>query len=78
LLGYKFVVEYKRGQDNKMADALSRRNEEELQTASLAVISHPYLEWLLEVKEGYANDPTLQSLVQKVDEGLMANTKFSI
>jgi hypothetical protein len=49
-----------------------------LQTASLAVISHPYLEWLLEVKEGYANDPTLQSLVQKVDEGLMANTKFSI
>lgn len=61
-----------------MVDTLFRRNEEDLQTASLAVISYPSLEWLLEVKESYATDPTLLSLVQKVEEGLMANTKFSI
>jgi hypothetical protein len=61
-----------------VADALSKRNEGEMQTASLAVISNPSLEWLLEVKEGYTHDPTLQSLVQKVEEGLMANSKFSI
>jgi hypothetical protein len=46
-----------------VANALSRRNEEEMQTTSLAVISYHSLEWLLEVKEGYAHDPTLQSLV---------------
>jgi hypothetical protein len=63
LLGYEFVVEYKKGQENKVANALSRRNEEELQTASLVVISYPSLEWLLEVKKGYAHDPTLQSLI---------------
>jgi hypothetical protein len=78
LLGYEFVVEYKKGQENKVADVLSRRNEEEMLTASLAVISYPSLEWLLQVKEGYAHDPTLQSLVQKVEDGLMANSKFSM
>jgi hypothetical protein len=46
-----------------VVDALSRRKEEELQTASLAVISYPSLQWLLEVKEGYTHDPTLQSLI---------------
>ena len=71
-------MEYKKGQENKVAEALSRRNEEEMQIASLVVISYPSLEWLLEVKEGYAHDPALQSLIQKVEEGLMANSKFSI
>jgi hypothetical protein len=78
LLGYEFVVEYKKGQENKVADALSRRNEEELLTASLAVISYPSLEWFVEVQNSYAADPTLQSLMQKVEQGLLANTKFSI
>jgi hypothetical protein len=78
LLGYEFVVEYKKGQENKVADALSRRNEDKLQTASLAVISYPSLEWLLEVKDSYANDPTLLSLVKKVEEGLMANIKYCV
>lgn len=29
LLGYNFLVEYKKGKDNKVVDALSRRNEED-------------------------------------------------
>jgi hypothetical protein len=78
LLGYEFVVEYKKGQENKVADALSRMNEDKLQTTSLAVISYPSLEWLLEVKDSYANDPTLLSLVKKVEEGLMANIKYCV
>jgi 1,4-alpha-glucan branching enzyme len=49
LLGYEFVVEFKKGQENKVADALSRRNEDDMQTASLVVISFPSLEWFVEV-----------------------------
>jgi hypothetical protein len=49
LLGYEFVVEYKKGQENKVVDALSRRNDDDMQTASLAVISYSSLEWFLEV-----------------------------
>jgi hypothetical protein len=46
LLGYDFVVEYKKGQDNKVANALSKRNEEDESIATLSVISYPTLEWL--------------------------------
>jgi hypothetical protein len=49
LLGYEFVVEFKKGKENKVADALSRRNEDDMQIASLAVISYPSLEWFVEV-----------------------------
>jgi hypothetical protein len=78
LLGYEFMVEYKKGQENKVANALSRRNEDDMQIASLAVISYPSLEWFVKVQEGYTHDPTLQTLIKKVEDGSMANSKFSI
>jgi hypothetical protein len=53
------MVEYKKGQENKVANALCRRNDDDMQTASLAVISYPSLEWFLEVQDGYTHDPTL-------------------
>jgi hypothetical protein len=76
LLGYDFVVEYKKGQDNKVADALSRRNEEDDSIATLFVISYPTLEWLNELKGTYVSDPVMQELVKKVQEGLLHNPKF--
>lgn len=50
LLSYDFVVEYKKGQENKVVDALSRRNEKEELVVTLSVISYPTLEWLTEAK----------------------------
>ena len=32
----------------------------------------------MEVKDRYAHDPTLQFLIQRVEDGSMANSKFSI
>jgi hypothetical protein len=77
LLGYDFVVVYKKGQDNEVVDALSRRNEEDEPIVTLSVISYPTLEWLTEVKESYLSDPVMQALVQQVEEGLLINKKFS-
>ena len=42
LMGYKFTMEYKEGATNRMADALSRRDEEVPSDAELLVaMAHP-------------------------------------
>jgi hypothetical protein len=75
LLGYDFLVEYKWGQENKAADALSRRDEEEI---SLAVISYPTFDWLQKVKSSYLTDPEMNELLQKFQTGVLPSSKFSI
>jgi hypothetical protein len=49
-LGYDFLVEYKKGQENMVVDALSGRNEDNEEEIRLSVISYPTLEWLEELK----------------------------
>jgi hypothetical protein len=49
-LGNDFLVEYKKGQQNIVVDALSRRNEDNEEEIRLSVISYPTLEWLEELK----------------------------
>jgi hypothetical protein len=76
VVGHDFVVEYKKGQENKVADALSRRNEEDDSIATFSIISYPTLEWLIELKKTYVTNPVTRKLVQKVQEGLLHNPKF--
>ena len=79
LLGYLFVVEYKQGSENKVADALSRRSDVAVvdvdqsivgvePPSSLCLISFPCLSWIEELKASYQSDPTMQSLFQQLQD----------
>ena len=69
LFGYDFLVEYKKEHENKVAKALSRRNEEDEPVITLSVIFYPTLEWLTDLKESYLSTHVLKDLVKRVQEG---------
>jgi hypothetical protein len=71
LLGYDFVIEYKRGKENKVADALSRDFEEPTvpMIATCSFISFPSPTWLEELKLSYDFDPGTKDLLHKLQLG---------
>ena len=68
LLGYDFVIEYKKGKQIKVADALSRVFEELAvpMTATCSLISFPCPTWLEELKLSYDSDPGTRGLLHKL------------
>ncbi|KAF5470266.1 hypothetical protein F2P56_010790, partial [Juglans regia] len=65
LLGYDIKVEHKKGTENRVDDALSRRDEgikQDLEV-SISALSIPTAEWWEEIKEGYPKDPFTQNLL---------------
>jgi hypothetical protein len=83
LVGLQFKLHYRKGPDNKAADALSRVGHNfALQSSTVAM--HV---WLQEVTNAYATDPTSQRLLQELgvvspneegyflDQGLIRYTK---
>uniref|UniRef100_A0A2N9HGX7 Reverse transcriptase n=1 Tax=Fagus sylvatica TaxID=28930 RepID=A0A2N9HGX7_FAGSY len=80
LLGYHFVVEYKQGKENKVADALSRKEDTDLKTeveketaylqaqtrGHLCAISFPSPTWLDDLRASYEEDEELRSLVSRL------------
>ena len=71
LLGYDFVIEYKRGKKNKVANALSRVFEKPAvpMATTCSLISFPSLTWLEELKLSYDFDPSTTELLHKLQLG---------
>lgn len=85
LLGYSFVVEYKRGKENKAADALSRRSHDSTEhvpdsvhEASLFLISFPCPLWLDLLKDSYNSDITYQQLLSQLADSSLTSPGFSL
>jgi len=70
LLGYDFSIEYKKGKDNKVADALSRRFEDlpEEPNLSISLISFPTPTWVDELKASYVTDVYTQTLLSSLQQ----------
>ena len=69
LLRYAFVVEYKKGVENKVANALSRRSDyipmscqqdESSKASCLLLLSVPDPTWLHILKDSYSQDQYMQ------------------
>ena len=65
LMGYDFQVEYRKGVENVVANALSIKEEK----VELAAISTPIPRWLDTIKEEVLTNSKLQHLVKLVQEG---------
>ncbi|KAB1225530.1 hypothetical protein CJ030_MR1G017495 [Morella rubra] len=70
LLGYDFSIDYKKGRENRVADALFRRDElPENQEGRQAAITFPQPLWLEELKQSYLSDTVAQELLSKIQQG---------
>ena len=78
LLGYAFVVEYKKGSDNRVADALSRhpafsselsQSDSNSKTSCLFLLSVPDPTWLSLLKDSYLQDDTIQHIIASMQAG---------
>ncbi|KAJ4817704.1 polyprotein [Rhynchospora pubera] len=69
LLGLDYIIEYKKGSDNKVDDALSRREVHSgdilIDAAGLAAISELVPSWIHEIQLSYVGDGWIDSLKTK-------------
>ncbi|KAL5820767.1 hypothetical protein ACOSQ3_022649 [Xanthoceras sorbifolium] len=68
-MGYDFQVEYKRGGENIVADALSRRFEMESDKGSLLAVTHVLPHWIESIQDEVKNDPQQQALSAWIHQG---------
>jgi hypothetical protein len=64
MLGYDFKIVYKKGKENIVGDALSRKDEND--EALLCALSILQENWVVEDKEEWQNDVATRNLIQKI------------
>ena len=75
MLGYDFEIIYKKGKQNVVVDALSRKNEDVL--AFLCVISILQPKWIDEARDEWKNDEDVWTLIHKLQQDPSASDTFS-
>jgi len=81
LLGYAFIVEYMRGKENVVADALSRQVSSggvSSHEGVLCMISFPTPDWLAQLKASYATDHSIMSILVAFQAGKEGPKGFTI
>lgn len=64
LLGYDYDIVYKIGQENKVADALSR--QEKCDHNSMAALSVVQTDWLKDLKQSWQDDVDIQKIITEL------------
>lgn len=79
LAGYDYIVEYKKGVENKVAHALSRRDEleevkrEVTSCKAISVVEHS---WRSEVRQTVNQSQFFHELQEKADKGALHSPKY--
>lgn len=74
MMGLRYRIVYKKGVENRVADALSRRPHE---PSDLLVLSTSQPAWTREIMDSYVGDPFATELIQKLSIDPTAETQFT-
>ena len=75
MLGYEFEIIYKKGKQNVVADALSRKDKDV--EALLCAISIIQPDWINEAREEWKNDEEVWELIRKLQQDSSTSDTFS-
>lgn len=76
MLGYDFEIVYKKGKENIVADALSKKDEK--YEALLCALSILQENWVVEYKEEWKNDVATSNLIQQIKSDPSSSDKFCL
>ena len=75
VLGCDFEIIYKKGKQNVVADALSRKDEDVQALLYVILILQP--EWIVEARDEWKNDEEVWTLIDKLQQDPYASDTFS-
>jgi hypothetical protein len=81
LLGYDFIIEFKSGRDNKVADALSRQEDDSGSAQEeflVSLISFPTPDWIYDLKSSYTGDKKTQAVLDDLRNGIPTSSGFTL
>jgi hypothetical protein len=75
ILGYDFEIVYKKGKQNVVADALSRKDEYFEAFLCAILIIQP--DWIIEARDEWKNDEKVWTLIQRLQQDSSASDTFT-